>query len=176
MVILVGVVASTVGCDQATKHIARAHLTGQTPLSFLGGSVRIALAQNEGGFLSLGASLPEEFRSAVFLVGVAGVLALAAIYLARTAELSFATRACAWLVWAGGLSNLLDRIFFDGRVTDFMVLGVGPIRTGVFNVADVAIMAGGIFLVASSWRRNPTYPEPPAAPTPADEPARDADG
>jgi hypothetical protein len=30
----------------------------------------------------------------------------------------------------------------DGHVVDFMVLGIGPVRTGVFNVADIAIMFG----------------------------------
>jgi len=29
-----------------------------------------------------------------------------------------------------------------GSVIDFVNVGVGPLRTGVFNVADVAIMAG----------------------------------
>ncbi len=45
-------------------------------------------------------------------------------------------------VWAGGISNLVDRIFRQGRVTDFMFISVGPIHTGIFNVADVMIMIG----------------------------------
>jgi len=35
-----------------------------------------------------------------------------------------------------------------GSVIDFLNVGIGPIRTGIFNVADMAIMAGiGIFLL-----------------------------
>ncbi len=41
----------------------------------------------------------------------------------------------------GGLSNLFDRLP-DGRVTDYVVLSAGPLRTGVFNLADAAILAG----------------------------------
>jgi signal peptidase II len=53
------------------------------------------------------------------------------------------------LVIAGGLGNLLDRLTHGGRVVDFMQLRAGPLRTGVFNVADVALMAGiGLVLLA----------------------------
>ena len=30
----------------------------------------------------------------------------------------------------------------DGSVTDFMSLDIGPVRTGIFNFADVSILAG----------------------------------
>jgi len=148
--VLLATVVSTIGCDQATKHIARTHLVGLPPQSYLGGVVRIALAENEGGFLSLGAALPPTLRTTVFLLGVGGGLLLAAIYLARPTGWRFSALLCAWWIWAGGLSNLVDRVLFDGRVTDFMILGLGPLHTGVFNVADLAITAGGIFLLLSA--------------------------
>jgi len=153
VVLLAGTVVSTIGCDQATKHIARTHLAGSPPLTLLGGVVRIALAQNEGGFLSLGASLPSRLRTMLFLLGVGGALVLAAVYLIRAADLRFSALLCAWCLWAGGLSNLMDRVLFEGRVTDFMIVGLGPLRTGVLNVADVAIATGGVFLVLTAWGR-----------------------
>ena len=52
----------------------------------------------------------------------------------------------ACLVLAGGASNWVDRLA-RGSVVDFMNVGVGPLRTGVFNVADVAIMIGVSMLV-----------------------------
>jgi signal peptidase II len=52
------------------------------------------------------------------------------------------------LIVGGGFSNLVDRIFNRGIVVDFMNMGVGGLRTGIFNVADVAIMAGvGLLLL-----------------------------
>ena len=45
------------------------------------------------------------------------------------------------LMVAGGTSNLMDRISY-GMVIDFMNVGIGPVRTGIFNVADMAIMVG----------------------------------
>jgi signal peptidase II len=46
----------------------------------------------------------------------------------------------------GGLGNLWDRIQL-GVVRDFMNVGIGSLRTGIFNVADMAITFGGIALL-----------------------------
>ena len=57
------------------------------------------------------------------------------------------------LVAAGSLSNFADRVAY-GRVIDFLNVGIGGLRTGIFNVADVAIMVGvALFLVAESRAR-----------------------
>jgi len=55
------------------------------------------------------------------------------------------------LVAAGGVSNLIDRLL-RGSVTDFMNLGVGALRTGIFNVADVAIVVGALLVVSAGER------------------------
>jgi signal peptidase II len=52
---------------------------------------------------------------------------------------------------AGGLSNLVDRIAM-GSVIDFLNIGIGPIRTGIFNVADAAIMVGMVLLLVDRFR------------------------
>ncbi|MDX1252905.1 MAG: signal peptidase II [Gammaproteobacteria bacterium] len=46
-----------------------------------------------------------------------------------------------------GASNLYDRIINEGAVIDFLNIGVGVIRTGIFNVADMAIMLGGLLVL-----------------------------
>jgi signal peptidase II len=52
---------------------------------------------------------------------------------------------------AGGASNWFDRLS-EGRVVDFMNVGIGWLRTGVFNVADVAIMLGVALFVFAELR------------------------
>ena len=55
------------------------------------------------------------------------------------------------LIAAGGFGNLIDRVLYDGRVTDFLNLGVGSLRTGIFNIAD-AVEVIGVLFFALSWR------------------------
>jgi signal peptidase II len=56
------------------------------------------------------------------------------------------------LATSGGIGNLIDRITNEGRVIDFVSVGIGPVRTGIFNVADMAIMAGVVLLLAGMRR------------------------
>lgn len=58
------------------------------------------------------------------------------------------------LIFSGGVSNLFDRLAYDGSVVDFINIGIGPVRTGIFNVADVAITVGVLILFSTAFRRN----------------------
>ena len=67
------------------------------------------------------------------------------------------------LIWAGGTSNLIDRVTRHGLVTDFVIIRVGPLHTGVFNAADVLVMAGVAVLIYDHWKpRHTVSPRPPA--------------
>jgi signal peptidase II len=91
----------------------------------------------------------------VFTVFV-GIFLLALLaYLLFNPSLSREYVACLALVCAGGLSNLIDRIAYGGRVVDFLNVGMGPLRTGIFNVADMAITGGALLLLIDSFRRKP---------------------
>jgi signal peptidase II len=142
-----------VGCDQATKQAAVAHLEGEPVIELFGGVARIAYAENRGAFLGLGDELPDGARIAL-LVGLNLVILTALGLWAFRTRQSMLVRVAATLVIAGGTGNLIDRVVREGgRVVDFLVLGVGPVRTGVFNVADVAVMVGvGLLLVAVARR------------------------
>ncbi|HOT92689.1 MAG TPA: signal peptidase II [Anaerolineae bacterium] len=144
-----------VGCDQATKTLARQHLVLAAPITLLGDTVRLHYTENQGSFLGLGARLPEGVRFWVFIV-CAGLMVVLMFSFALTArELNRLGVTGAALIIGGGFSNLLDRIIRNGRVADFMNIGIGNVRTGIFNVADVVILIGiGLLLV--SWPRRST--------------------
>jgi signal peptidase II len=130
-----------VGCDQATKSLVRSTMEVGASISYLGDTVRLEHARNPGAFLSAGAGLSEPARFWVFNVLVGVFLTVLAWLLFRgRAKSAMAVSALA-LVLGGGIGNLIDRVLF-GAVTDFLIVGVGPIRTGIFNVADMAIMLG----------------------------------
>jgi signal peptidase II len=136
-----------VGCDQLAKGVARHALGGAPGLSLLGGTVRLELVHNPGAFLSLGSQLPEAVRHAAFVLVVPLVLAVVCFLALRSGMPSRATLAGLALLAGGGLGNWLDRLLHDGAVTDFVSLGVGPLRTGIFNLADLCIVAGAILFV-----------------------------
>jgi len=134
-------------------------LGGAHPLSLFGGTVRFELASNPGAFMSLGAGLAEPVRQALLLGLVPALLALVCCAcLFGPARLSRGGLVALGLIAGGGLGNWLDRVLHDGSVTDFVSLGLGRFRTGIFNVADVAVMAGVLLLMRFARRRAPADP------------------
>lgn len=117
--------------------------------------MRLTYVENPGAFLGLGSRLPDGARTWLL-----GVLSAALVIGVTTAALRSPTAGrgdvlALALVAAGGASNLIDRIAF-GSVSDFVNVGVGALRTGIFNGADVAISAGVVWMtlnLARSGRR-----------------------
>jgi signal peptidase II len=138
----------TIGCDRVTKRLATGKLAYEPVQSYFADTVRLEYAENSGAFLSVGSRLPNWARVAVFRIGVTAVLA-AIIFFALEQRWAGTSLVGAALVFAGGVSNLIDR-FLQGHVVDFLSVGIGPLRTGIFNVADVAIVAGAVMIVAAS--------------------------
>ena len=138
-------VLTTIGCDRVTKHVASTNLEGSPALSYFADTLRFEYAENPGAFLSLGQDLPEPIRTGVLTIG-AGIGLIAVVFALFRFHWVGLTRLGALLVLSGGVSNLADRIT-NGRVVDFMSIGIGSLRTGIFNIADVALMAGVAFLI-----------------------------
>lgn len=139
--LILTLVMTSIGCDQATKVVARDTLNMSGPLQYLSGSVRLEHAQNPGVFLSLGAELPPSFKFWLFNVAVAvGLLAIAYFLIAKKQVSPFMTVGLS-LVLGGGAGNLIDR-FLYGSVTDFLILSLGPLHTGIVNIADMVIVFG----------------------------------
>ncbi len=149
---LASVLACTVGCDQITKGAARLWLSPAAPRSYLQGTLKLTLVRNPGAFLSFGAQMPPQVRFFLFSTLVGLILLAGLIYLALSRRLSNGLAFALTLVLGGGIGNLIDRLAFSGAVTDFLVLSAGPLRTGVFNVADVAVLLGAGLAFLHLWR------------------------
>jgi signal peptidase II len=151
ILILLFVLISCVGCDQATKFVARQTLATAPVQEYAGGLFRLVYAENPGAFLGLGATLPATARFWIFVVMAALLLTGVGIFALRSLQQTPLLGIVAIaLVIGGGLGNLIDRIVHDGRVVDFMQVGFPWLRTGVFNVADMAIMTGvGLMLLTT---------------------------
>jgi signal peptidase II len=148
--VLLIAIGGTIGCDRVTKHVAATTLSEAPGRSFLADTFRLEYVENTGAFLGLGADWPLAVRTAVFGVGN-GLLLLALALAARRGRWPRRALFGVGLFVAGGASNLVDRITY-GMVIDFMNVGIGPLRTGIFNVADVAIMLGAGILALEGYR------------------------
>lgn len=150
VILILAVLCLCAGCDQATKAIARQHLAPSQRIELLDGIVILEYTENIGAFLSLGARLPETIRFWTFTILVGAVLVGMLIFVLSTREISPLGVLAMSLIIGGGSSNLWDRAHHNGAVADFINVGIGRLRTGIFNVADVALMAGiGLLLIWS---------------------------
>lgn len=156
-------IATTIGCDQVTKEIAQDKLASASAKSYLMDTFRLTYAENSGVFLGLGKGLPEPVRFTLFTVIVGLVLTWILVDTLRRPANEPWLLVPLSMILAGGFANLLDRMLNGGVVVDFMNMGIGPVRTGVFNVADVFITFGvllflGIELGRSRWGRSQAHP------------------
>jgi signal peptidase II len=151
--------AGCVGCDHATKRVAEAWLGGSGGHAFAGDVVQFQLAENPGAFLSIGAGLPEPVRHWILLGMVPLLIAFVCLAFAWRAQVTRGQALALACVAGGGLANWLDRVLNDGYVTDFVSLGIGPLRTGIFNLADLAVVGG---VGALLWLTRTQAPAPPA--------------
>ena len=152
------VLLACVGCDHAAKQAAEQWLADSSSVALLGGIVRFQLAANPGAFLSMGAQLPELVRQLILIGFVPVMLTSIGWLLFRSPNTTRAQVIAFGLIAGGGLANWLDRVRNDGTVTDFVSLGLGQLRTGIFNVADLAIVAGLLLflLVGAGRAREPS--------------------
>ena len=127
--------------DVVTKIVVVHELAHHTPIRLLGGFLTLVLLRNSGAAFSIGTS-----ATIVFTV----IAAIVIVFILRTAR---KLRSLPWaitlgLLLGGATGNLGDRIFrspglFRGDVVDWIELPHWP----VFNLADSAIVCGGVLAV-----------------------------
>lgn len=155
-VLYLGLTVSTIGCDQVTKQIAADQLADGARRSLWHDAVRLQYTENPGAFLGLGGSLPPNIRTPV-LASATVALLLGVVLALRAQGLTLAYRLGLYLILGAGLSNLWDRLL-RGRVIDFLNVGIGPLRTGIFNLADVVLLLGlALILLGHRQKSSPTH-------------------
>lgn len=132
--------------DQLAKYLAQFFLTGSKSYEFWNGVVQFSLIHNPGGFLGIVAEFPPTMRFFFLNICVGVLLTLCIFYIFFYGKRENRFRIPLVWVTAGGLSNLLDRLIHDAGVVDFVSIGFGPVRTGIFNLADVYILGGSFIL------------------------------
>ncbi|MFE0698520.1 signal peptidase II [Streptomyces sp. NPDC058872] len=132
--------------DLGSKMLVVAELEGREPIQLVGDLLRLDAIRNPGAAFGMG----EAFTIIFTCIAVAVIVVI--IRLARKLY-SLPWAIALGLLLGGALGNLTDRIFrspgiFEGAVVDF----IAPAHFAVFNLADSAIVCGGILIVLLSFR------------------------
>ncbi len=121
-------------------------------IEVFGQFVRIIHTRNPGIAFSIGSELPELVRNVLFTTIPVLVIAGLLFYYFRHNPFSAAQRWAVAAIVGGGLGNIIDRIIRTGGVVDFIdveFFGIfGLERWPTFNIADAAVVVGGILLIA----------------------------
>jgi lipoprotein signal peptidase len=143
---LLGVALLVLALDIVSKIVVVATLSDRLPIRLLGGFLTLRVSRNPGAAFSLGTSLTVLY-SAIAITVIVVILRTSR----RIASLPWAITL--GLLLGGATGNLVDRIFrspgiFRGWVVDWIQVPHWP----VFNLADSAIVCGGILAVWLSAR------------------------
>ncbi|MGW1156736.1 signal peptidase II [Streptomyces sp. NPDC002513] len=146
MAVLFAVAAIAYALDLVSKLIVVAKLEHHTPIQIIGDWLRLEAIRNAGAAFGFG-----QAYTVIFTVIAAAVIVVIARLARKLYSLPWAI--ALGLLLGGALGNLTDRIFrspglFKGAVVDF----IAPKGFAVFNLADSAIVCGGILIVLLSFR------------------------
>jgi signal peptidase II len=144
-----------VGCDHATKYLAKAELEHQSSRHVVGSLLELRYVENTDVAFNMLRWIPEGVRGPLLLAfGALSVLLLFAVLwfaVLRGRPGAALTQASIVLILAGALGNYADRLV-RGYVVDFIQVPHWP----VFNVADVCVSAGAALLAWTTLRRQPS--------------------
>lgn len=132
--------------DLGSKLLVVAKLEHHAPIEVVGTLLRLTVIRNRGAAFGIGEALT------IFLTIIATVVVLVIFRIARKLY-SLPWAIALGLLLGGAFGNLTDRIFrspgvFEGAVVDF----IAPAYFAVFNLADSAIVCGGVLIVILSFR------------------------
>lgn len=135
--LLLVIALAVVSIDQLTKYLVRANME-------LGESIpreglfRLTYTTNTGGAFGI-------LANQAFLLALVAIIGIAVflVYLRYIPLQSTLIKVGLGLDFGGGVGNLIDRLRFEGKVTDFIYIGSW---WPVFNVADMSIVVGTILI------------------------------
>ncbi|MQY33100.1 Lipoprotein signal peptidase [Streptomyces sp. RB17] len=144
--LLFAVAAFAYALDLISKLLVVAKLEGHEPIRLVGDWLELNATRNPGAAFGFGAAFT------VIFTLIAAAVIVVIMRLARKLY-SYPWAIALGLLLGGALGNLTDRIFrspgvFEGKVVDF----IAPKGFAVFNLADSAIVCGGILIVLLSFR------------------------
>ncbi|NJB69603.1 signal peptidase II [Saonia flava] len=150
-IVILLIVLLNIGCDQISKDIVRKKIAPSEYIQVVKNNLVLTNVENTGAMLGTGQNLPQPLKTILLQIFPIIILLILLFSILKKTNLN------KWLIVAfafvigGGIGNLIDRVAY-GSVTDFVHINLGPLKTGIFNMADVSVTLGGIFILLFSLR------------------------
>lgn len=140
LILAIVTAAFFLAADQITKYIVITNMELGQSIDFIDGLLDFTYIHNDGGAWGIFGG------SRWFLIGFTAVIMLVLlVLLIRNGKKNMLFLWAGSLILSGGIGNLIDRIFRDGKVIDF--LHATFINFPIFNVADCAVVIGAGLLI-----------------------------
>lgn len=142
----------TLALDGLTKLWAERALTTYTPVPIVGQVFQFTLSYNTGvafGLFANGGTWPL-ILSGIVIAG----LTIGVVFTLGRGQLPPNVVWPLIAILSGAIANFSDRLV-DGRVTDFLNIGVGAARWPTFNLADTFIVMGVVLLALVIFLEKP---------------------
>jgi signal peptidase II len=153
---LFGLSAFIVALDRITKHWVSAHIEEGSAITIIPHVFRISHVLNAGAAFSMFTDSPHPERTRWMLTAFSILAAIVVlIVLLRVGRRISMTALSMALVLGGAIGNVWDRLR-TGTVIDFLEVHIVHYHWPDFNVADSAIVIGGILLLLDSLRSKDT--------------------
>ncbi len=149
---LLAALALAAALDGFSKILVQQTLQPYQPVPVIGDFFRLTLGYNTGvafGMFAGGGAGP--------LIVTGLVITGLTIWFIRSLQAGRFPPSTGWpigLLLGGAMANFADRLL-DGRVTDFLDVGLGTLRWPTFNLADSFIIIGMAWLVLANYARPP---------------------
>ena len=88
-----------------------------------------------------------------WIISIISIFAIIYLYYWSTKSTSKLTKISLFIIIGGALGNVFDRLFY-GKVIDFISLHVFDYYWYVFNIADIAIVLGGLMVLVDLTRES----------------------
>lgn len=146
------VLCSNIACDRISKNVVRQNIENNQTINVVGKYLILTRVENTGAFLSFGDTLPKIIRLVFLIILPLIALGLAIIFLIIRYDMPLMNLTGISFIVGGGIGNLFDRTLY-GSVTDFLHIDFVIFQTGIFNMADMSVMAGCLIMILAIYTK-----------------------
>tara|TARA_B100000427_G_scaffold284702_1_gene257711 strand:+ start:255 stop:737 length:483 start_codon:yes stop_codon:yes gene_type:complete len=145
-------IAVSILLDQLSKILIRNNVEQYSDIKLIGEYFILTNVENSGAFLGMGSDFSPIMKSIFLVILPIVILTCIIIYVYRDKEIDKISLIGFSIIIGGGIGNIFDRIIY-GSVTDFLFIDLGGIfKTGIFNIADLAVTTGMILILLMSFK------------------------